>query len=183
MFRTEKREIANFQADYQTRADFCKVFEGEMKSLYLLAFLLTANHQDAEQCFVSTLNAAFEEHAVFKGWSPTWVKRSLIKHAIEIAAPASGRDMTKRDFWSVEQYGMPGDGQIEVVTRPAPLERFVFVMSNLEHYSAWECSLLLGCSKKQVVQAGIRALRELPRPERLLAKTDAMFSPSLQVTA
>lgn len=183
MFRTEKRQIANFQADYETRADFCEVFESEMKSLYLLAFLLTANHQDAEQCFVSTVNAGFEEQAVFKGWSRSWIKRSLIKHAIRIASPASGRDMKKRDLWSVEQDGVTGDGEIDAVTRLKPLERFVFVMSNLECYSAWECSLLLRCSMKQVVQARTRALRELPGPERLLPTTEVMFSPSAQVTA
>jgi DNA-directed RNA polymerase specialized sigma24 family protein len=180
MFRTEKREIADFQADYETRADFCKVFENEMKSLYLLAFLLTANHQDAEQCFVSTVNAGFEEQAVFKGWSRSWIKRSLIRHAIQIASPPSGRSAKKRDLWSI---GAPGDGEIDAVTQLAPLERIVFVMLNLERYSAWECSLLLRCSKKQVVLAGIRALRELPGPERPLPKTDAMFSPSLQVIA
>jgi len=183
MFRTEKREIADFQADYETRADFCKVFENEMKSLYLLAFLLTANHQDAEQCFVSTVNGGFEEQAVFKGWSRSWIKRSLIKHAIQIAFPASGRDAKKRDLWSVGQYGVPRDGEIDAVTRLAPLERFVFVMLNLERYSAWECSLLLRCSMKQVVQARMHALRELPRPEPLLPTAEAMFSPSTQATA
>jgi len=47
MNRTEQREedlmlkVERKQA-YATRADFCQVFKDEMKSLYLLAFLLTA---------------------------------------------------------------------------------------------------------------------------------------------
>lgn len=183
MFRSEKHGSANIQGDYETRADFCEVFESEMKSLYLLAFLLTANHQDAEQCFVSTVNAGFEEQAVFKGWSRSWIKRSLIKHAIQIASPASVRDTKKRDLWSVERDGVTGDCDIDAVTRLAPLERFVFVMTDLERYSAWECSLLLRRSMKQVVQARTRALRELPGPERLLPTAEAMFSPSTHATA
>jgi glyoxylase-like metal-dependent hydrolase (beta-lactamase superfamily II) len=51
---------------------------------------------------------------------------------------------------------------IDAVTKLAPLERFVLVMSILERYSAWDCSLLLGCSIKNVAVARMRALRRLP---------------------
>jgi hypothetical protein len=40
-------------------------------------------------------------------------------------------------------------------------ERFVFIMSILEKYSAQECSLLLGCSRRDVTKARIPALRHL----------------------
>jgi hypothetical protein len=40
-------------------------------------------------------------------------------------------------------------------------ERFVFVMSVLERYSEQECSLLLGCTRAEVIDARSRALREL----------------------
>jgi hypothetical protein len=49
MLRFRKPEIAAFRADYAMRADFCAVFEEDMKPLYLLAFFLTANHKEAEQ--------------------------------------------------------------------------------------------------------------------------------------
>src|SRR5216683_4968321 len=103
MFRFRKPEIAAFRADYAMRADFCAVFERDMKPLYLLAFLLTANHKEAEQCFASTVDEAFKEQAVFKEWARSWVKRSLIENAIEIVSPASARTGEKRDRWGTEQ--------------------------------------------------------------------------------
>ena len=35
MFRFRKPEIENFRADYAKYADFCEVFEKDMKCLYL----------------------------------------------------------------------------------------------------------------------------------------------------
>jgi hypothetical protein len=59
MFRFRKPAIENFRADYAKRADFCEIFEKDMKRLYLLAFLLTADHKQAEHCFASTVEEAF----------------------------------------------------------------------------------------------------------------------------
>jgi hypothetical protein len=47
-----------------------------------------------------------------------------------------------------------------VVALPA-FERFVFVMSVLEGYSDYNCSLLLACSRAEVTAARTRALREI----------------------
>jgi hypothetical protein len=54
MFRFRKPEIENFRADFAKHADFYDIFEKDMKRLYLLAFLLTAGHKQAEHCFAST---------------------------------------------------------------------------------------------------------------------------------
>jgi DNA-directed RNA polymerase specialized sigma24 family protein len=43
------------------------------------------------------------------------------------------------------------------------LERFVFVLSMLGHYSHWECSVLLACSTKKVAQCQTRALLRLSK--------------------
>ncbi len=69
MFRSEKSKMPNFRADYAKHADFCEVFQRDMKPLYLLAFLLTVNHKDAEQCFALTVEKAFKKPAVFKEWA------------------------------------------------------------------------------------------------------------------
>jgi len=42
-----------------------------------------------------------------------------------------------------------------------PLKRFVFIMSVLEKYSDQECSLLLGCFRRDVINARIAAIRDL----------------------
>lgn len=142
-------------------ATSAEVFEKGIKPLNLLAFLMTANHKDAEQCFVLTVEEAFQEQAVFKGWERSWVKRCLIKNAIQIVSPASARS-AKRDLWEAHLHEALRYATIDPVTKLAPLERFVFVMSILERYSAWDCSLLLGCSIKNVAVARMRALRRLP---------------------
>lgn len=161
MNQCQQKQMDNFRTDYATSADFCQVFEIDTDQLYLLAFLLMANHKDAERCFVSTVDAVFNEHAVFKGWARTWIKRTLIKHAIQIASPLSDRGTATRDLWSDAQHGKPGDFEIDAVTRLAPLERFIFVMSVLERYASWECSVLLGCDTNKVIQVRARALREV----------------------
>jgi len=163
MFVAEKPEIASFRAEYAKRADVCEVLERDMNCLYLLAFLLTANHKEAEQCFVATVDEALNERTVFKEWARTWVKRCLIKNAVRIVSPTTrARSGEIRNLWSTARDVMPGECKIDSVTRLRPLERFVFVMSVLERDSGWECSLLLSCSTKEVAQARMRALGRLP---------------------
>lgn len=153
---SKKSPTANFRGDYATNDDFCNLFEEDMKALYLLAFLLTANHTESEQCFVSTIEKSFKEEAVFKEWVRPWVKRRLIKSAIEIVSPSPARGGPKPDLWILGRRGTSGEIGIDIITKLAPFERFVFVMSILERYSNRECSLLLGCDMQTVAQARTR---------------------------
>ena len=61
----------------------------------------------------------------------TWVKRCLIKTPIQIVSPASARS-AKRDSWDARQGETHKCDAIDAVTRLAPFERFVLVMSILE---------------------------------------------------
>jgi hypothetical protein len=172
MFGSKKPMAANPSIDYVTHDDFCRVLEKDMKPLYLLAFLLTGNHKESEQCFVSTVENSFRERAVFREWVLPWVKRGLIKNAIEIVSPGSPRNDAKRDLWSAGQYAIQGQYGIDTVTKLATFERFVFVMSILERYSNWDCSMLLGCSINKVAQARMRALGRLPELVALLPRRE-----------
>jgi DNA-directed RNA polymerase specialized sigma24 family protein len=91
-------------------------------------------------------------------------------------SPASTRSGGNRDLWNRGQEQTSGDNEIDAVTQLAPLERFVFVMSILERYSIWDCSLLLGCSMKKVVQARMRALRRRSNPDARLPELEAPVS-------
>ncbi len=162
MFHSNKPEIANFRADYAKHADFCQVFEEDMRCLYLLAFVLTASHKDAEQCFASTVEGAFKKQSVFKEWTRSWVRRTLIKNAIQIVLSASARNGQKRDLWSAGQHETQRESEIDTVTKLDPFERFVFVMSIVERHSNWDCALLLSCSVNEVVQVRMKALCRLP---------------------
>jgi len=165
MFCQEKPETAHFRAAYASRADFCEVFERDMKPLYLLAFLLTANHEKAERCFAATLEESMQEQSVFKGWERLWIKRSLLKNAIRMISPASTDIAEKRDLWQAGQFSSEA---IDAVTDLAPLTRFVFVMLILERCSVWECAVLLGCSTRKVAESRLQALRGLPESVKLL---------------
>jgi DNA-directed RNA polymerase specialized sigma24 family protein len=158
MLKVERKQQLELQA-YATRADFCRVFKAEMRSLYLLAFLLTANHVNAEECFLAALGDAGNEPVVFKEFAASWSRRLVIAHAIRLAAPRSSRESETSDRWSDAE----GDS-IDVVNRLAqlrPLERFAFVLTVLERYRDVECAILLGRTRPEVMQARTRALEEL----------------------
>jgi DNA-directed RNA polymerase specialized sigma24 family protein len=161
MSRPEKLKIADSRSGNANRPDFCEVLEQELKPLYLLAFLLTANHKAAEQCFDATVEQALNEPADFKDRVRSYIKRSLIRNAIVMLSPPSAPD-EKRDLWTAVPHKAVGDDEIGGVTQLPPLERFVFVMSVLERCSDGECSLLLGCSTRNVAKARMRALGGLP---------------------
>jgi DNA-directed RNA polymerase specialized sigma24 family protein len=182
MLGSEKPQTTNFQAEYAERRDYCDVFERNMEALYLLAFLLTANHEEAEQCFASTVEDVFKEQVVFKEWTLAWVKRCLIKNAIQIVFSASARS-GKRDFWSAGQHEADKHGAIDAVTTLASLDRFVFVMSVVERHSNWECSILLGCSISKVAETRMRALRRLPELGEISSGVGSPIARPQQVTA
>jgi len=179
VFRSNKSKIVNFRADYATPVDFCDIFRNGTKHLYLLAFLLTTNHKESEQCFVSTVEKAFKEQAVFKEWVRSWVKRTLIENAIKIVLPALARNGQRRELWSAGQRETQRQCEIDSVTKLAAFERFVFVMSILERYSNWDCALLLGCSLNQVAQARMKALRRLPDLAVLVSRGNRQPMPRL----
>jgi len=174
--------IADFRADYATRADFCEVLEQDLQSLYLLAFLLTGNHEKAEQCFVMTVEEAQKEQTVFRDWTRYWIKRSLVKNAVRMVSPTSGKSSETRDLWTLGQHdGSTGD-EINAVTQFPPLERFVFVLSILERYSHWECSVLLACSTRKVAQIQTQALRRLSGAA-FLPRVEARSSDFVEISA
>jgi hypothetical protein len=172
VLRPNQARIAHFRADYATHVDFCDVLRNETKHLYLLAFLLMANHQESEHCFESMVEEAFREETVFKEWVLSWIKRRLIENAIKMVSPASARSPQKRDLWGLGQCEPQRERTIDTVTKLAVFERFVFVISILERYSDWDCALLLGCGTNRVAQARIEALRRLPDRAALLSRGD-----------
>jgi DNA-directed RNA polymerase specialized sigma24 family protein len=179
MFRSNEPKIADFRAEDATPVDFCDLFRDAAKHLYLLAFLLTANHAESEQCFVSTVEKAFKEQAVFKESVRSWVKRTLIENTIKIVSPASARNGQRRELWSAGQRERQRECQIDSVTKLPAIERFVFVMSILERHSDWDCALLLGCSMNQVAQALMKALRRLPDLAALVSRDLAICKEKL----
>lgn len=163
--REEKRTTR--AGEYASSDDFRRIFDDNMNSLYLLAFLLTADHDRAEECFVSGLEDAVEGNPVFKEWARSWAGRVIIQNAVRLIKPRpddrSGR--SKSSFVDSDYKTLPGEQRVEIsaVLGLEPFERMVYVTTVLEHYSDHECSLLLGCPRRDVLPARTRALDQIGR--------------------
>jgi DNA-directed RNA polymerase specialized sigma24 family protein len=152
--------------EYATSEDFRKLFTEDMTRLYLLSFLLTANQQKAEQCFVDGLEDCVKGNPAFKEWARSWARRTIVKNAIRMVAPRPGR--ASRAFAEIDSEAgarrQPTQGQhaaIASVLGLGDFDRFAFVMLVLERYSEKECSVLLGCSQQDVREALMRASRQI----------------------
>ena len=149
---------------YASSDDFRRVFDEDMNSLYVLSFLLTADREKAEQCFVSGLEDAVEGNPVFKEWARSWARRVIIVNAVRAINPRPMEENGRSSSAPVSSIGKtPPVEQVEIagVLALEPFERFVYVMTVLERYSDQDCSLLLGCARRDVVAARTRAFEQI----------------------
>jgi hypothetical protein len=149
---------------YASSADFRRVFDEDLNSLYLLSFLLTADREKAEQCFVSGLEDAIEGNPVFKEWARSWARRVIIVNAVGGINPQPRKENGGASSASASSNGKTAPVErveIAAVLALEPFERFVYVMTVLERYSDQDCSLLLSCARRDVVAARTRAFRQI----------------------
>jgi len=149
---------------YASSDDFRRVFDQDINSLYLLSYLLTADHEKAEQCFVSGLEDAVEGNPVFKEWARSWARRVIILNAVRAINPRPTEENGRSSSATVGSNGKTRtEDQVEIaaVLRLEPFERFVYVITVLERYSDQDCSLLLGCARRDVVAARTRGFEQI----------------------
>ena len=133
-----------------------------MDCLYLLSFLLTAEHSLAEECFVRGLEDSTKSNRVFKEWARSWARRRVIQSAIQLIRPrpmnngtsSSGSDRTAGNTATVR-------AEVAAIVELPAFERFVLLMSVLESYSDQECALLLDSTRSDVMAARTRALQQI----------------------
>ena len=157
------KEIAGSGA-YASTADFERIFTDDMSGLYLLSLLLTGDRDRAEECFVAGVGESVKGNRVFKEWARSWARRTIIQSAIRLSVPRQRSGRTRRNPVSPRNLNyVPSELEAEVsaILDLAPFERFVFVMAVLERYSEHDCSILLGCSRRDVAAALARALHHL----------------------
>ena len=152
--------------EYATSSDFCRIYVEQMNTLYLLSLLLTADPQKAEQCFLSGFDESVSNKSVFKERAHLWARRSIIFQAIRLLCPRPNDENE-----SNEARPSPPIGKVPAEVQAYPnfariiglnaFERFIFIMSILEKYSDQECSLLLGCFRRDVIKARTAAVRHL----------------------
>jgi DNA-directed RNA polymerase specialized sigma24 family protein len=184
--RNRSQQIQGKATEYATRGDFQEIFTEDMAGLHLLAFLLTADAEKAEQCFVAGLDESIRGNAVFRQWARAWSKRAIIKKAIKMISPAPRRPGPEdasaevraglaRITASSARPGPPRNGSsgnedapgkvlIAAITRLDPFARFVLVMTVLEDYTVRECAALLSCPAPEVAAAKARALEQIGPP-------------------
>jgi DNA-directed RNA polymerase specialized sigma24 family protein len=152
---------------YASSGDFHRIFNEEKDNLYHLSFLLTADHEKAQQCFVSGLEDAVKGNSVFKEWARSWARRVIIQNAVRVINPRPPIEKYEKYEYAPPSFNGSGEtlalerAEIADVLDLRPFERFVFVMLILEHYSEHECSILLGCPRRDVIAARVRGLQRL----------------------
>jgi hypothetical protein len=151
---------------YASRDDFRRIFEEDMNGLYLLSLLLTADRRKAEQCFISGLDGAIAGNSVFKEWAHSWARRAIILSAVRAIKPMSSKGNGRSPVASVNNNGdktlrAEQPAEIAAVLGLAPFERFVYVITVLDRYSDQDCSVLVGCTRRDVLAARIRAFAQL----------------------
>jgi hypothetical protein len=162
---TQKHKNARSD-EYATRSDFCRIYLEQANSLYLLSLLLTTDPQKAEKCFVLGFGDSVDNNFVFKERANLWARRCIILHAIQLLCP---RPSDENELNEAGLSQLIGEVPAEVRAYPNfarivvlnAFERFVFIMSVLEKYSDQECSLLLGCFRRDVINARTAAIRRL----------------------
>jgi hypothetical protein len=145
------------ETSYVAVVDCVRSFDEEMRSLYLLSFLLTGDHDRAERCLVSAIGECGEGFGV-RDWERLWNRQIVFKHAIQMIMPEPEHPdnmpflILKHSVVSTES------NPFAKVLSLGPFERFVFVMAILEGLSDDECAILLHCSQRDVMMARVLAL-------------------------
>jgi hypothetical protein len=165
---------------YASREDFRKIFREDLDGLYQFAFLLTCDPAKAERCLVSGLEDCVSGNRVFREWVRSWAKRTIVQNAIRESKPRPSQSTSPLSgaiFPDVDQHsrGPGGHFEIDAVLRLADFDRFVFVMSVLEHYSEHDCALLLWCSTREIREGRTRALKELATSRHMEPSEHQLF--------
>jgi len=155
------QNIESTATPYASNGDFCRIFCEETDSLYGLSFLLTADREKAQQAVVCGLEDSVAGNPVFKEWAHSWARRAIIQNAVRLINPRFVAADPLSGFNGGDETPTFHPAGMAAVLNLAPFERFVFVMSILEQYSDHECSILLDCSRREVIAARSRALQQI----------------------
>ena len=158
---------------YPTVTDLVEAFNEEVQSLYLLSFLLAADHDKAEQCLVPAIGECVERTDAFTDCARSWTRRAVMKHAIQMVMPVPEHS----DYMPLNSFGRPAtiaeNNPFAAILLLDAFERFVFVMSILEGQSDQECAALLRCSCRDVMIARVLALTRLASTDPAYAQASA----------
>lgn len=156
--RTWIRRPRAIRSEIARKDDFVRVFEAEESTLMQLALLLTGDTDTANVCLARALMECNASGSVSKDWIIPWVRRSVIRSAIELTPASRDKPSSSHDQWArgashVARLEAPFD---EVLRLPE-LDRFVLVLCVVESYSVLDCALLLNRQPRLIFDALQRA--------------------------
>jgi hypothetical protein len=144
---------------YPAMTDFFRTFGEEASSLYLLSFLLTADHDKAQQCLISAVGECVDGIGVFMDWGRSRTRIAIARCAIQMIMPVPGHADRMTVINLERPAGPPDNNPFAAILLLDAFERFVFVLSILEGMSGDACANLLGCSGRDVMLARVLALQ------------------------
>lgn len=164
-----KAAVGN-KSKYSDSEHFRQLFTENAHSLFLFSFLLTADQEKAEQCFVAGLAECADGDSVFREWAQSWAMRVIARDAVRIIGP---HPIPERPAFSAIQStdevrlatGLR-DARLARVLALGDFERFVYVLSVLERHSDRDCAALLDTSRTEIREARLRAIQHIAEPDR-----------------
>ena len=142
-----------------TTTDCYRFFAEEMDSLYWLAFLLTADNNMAERCFVGGLGECVDQTHVSAERARSWARRAIIEDAIRIIRPVPENSASECFVEAKSPTNVGVRNPFAFIVSLRAFERFVFVMSILEGHSDEDCQSLLRCTRQELVMARKSSLK------------------------
>ena len=168
------------RSEYATVEDLRDLFTEDSHRLHLLSFLLTADIEKAQRCFVAGLDDCADGNTVFREWATSWARRVIARNAIRIMAPHKGQPQpTESVYQPAGKRGVPEmpvqDVPLAGILRLNDFERFVYALSVVERFSDQECAVLLGVSWKEIRETRVIAAQHVSDFERAITEsvTDA----------
>jgi DNA-directed RNA polymerase specialized sigma24 family protein len=97
----------------------------------------------------------------FKEWARSWARRAIIQCAVRAINPTPTHQSVPLNSNHIDNPWPPEMAEFAAILELSPFERFVYVIVVLERYSIQDCSVLLGYSRRDVVEARLRALQQI----------------------
>ena len=154
------RRMVNEGDEYARLEELLRVFECERAGLQRLALLLTGNSEAVKPCLSRALRDCISSISVSRDWILRWTRRVIIRNAINLVMNPGRDSLVETSDDTVNGLiafshddSLVATADFDSICALPELDRLVYVICILEHYSMYDCALLLGRSLREVNEA------------------------------
>ena len=154
------RKEHGVRGEYTSKEEFVSVFKCERAGLQRLAILLTANSDAVKRCLIRAFQECISNSSVSRQWACSWTRRVVIRNAISLVRSRDSESSVNPSDDKDDEFiaFTPDDSASAIAGSESILDlpefdRLVFVICDLEHYSIYDCALLLDTSLRNIVEA------------------------------